>query len=143
MKKAGKLAIGEEPVGAACRARSAILVLTAENAAENTLRRAAHVAEGGKCPLLPLPLSKEDLGFALWRGACALLAVEDAGFAASLAEKLAAENADSPLHTEAAEKLKSMAARVNTRRREKRAHERNLAKGKSWQTRIPPRAKKT
>ena len=38
-KKAGKLEIGEEPVGAACRARQAKLVLLAADAAPNTFRR--------------------------------------------------------------------------------------------------------
>lgn len=38
-RKAGRLEIGEEPVGAACRARQARLVLLASDAAPNTCRR--------------------------------------------------------------------------------------------------------
>ena len=37
-KKAGRLEMGEEPVGAACRARQAKLVLLAQDAAPNTHR---------------------------------------------------------------------------------------------------------
>ena len=44
-KKAGRLEAGEEPVGAACRARQAKLVLIADDAAANTCRRAAHLAK--------------------------------------------------------------------------------------------------
>ena len=40
-RKAGRLEIGEEPVGAACRARQAKLVLLACDAASNTFRRAS------------------------------------------------------------------------------------------------------
>ena len=58
-KKAGRLEVGEEPVGAACRARQARLVLLAAVAAPNTPRRAAHsleilVHQGGKAALLRL-----------------------------------------------------------------------------------------
>ena len=38
-KKAGRLEIGEEPVGALCRARHARLILLASDAAPNTRRR--------------------------------------------------------------------------------------------------------
>ena len=41
-RKAGRLEAGEEPVGAACRARQARVILLAEDAAPNTVRRAAH-----------------------------------------------------------------------------------------------------
>ena len=45
-RKAGRLEIGEEPVGAVCRSRQARLVLLASDAAPNTCRRA---------PALPPP----------------------------------------------------------------------------------------
>ncbi len=46
-KKAGRLEIGEEPVGALCRARHARLILLASDAAPNTRRRCAHFGEIG------------------------------------------------------------------------------------------------
>ena len=49
-KKAGRLEVGEEPVGAAARARHAKLLLVASDAAANTRRRCAHFAEAGAVP---------------------------------------------------------------------------------------------
>ena len=46
-KKAGRLEIGEEPVGAAARAHQARVLLLAADAAPNTVRRAAHFGEAG------------------------------------------------------------------------------------------------
>ena len=46
-RKAGKVEVGEEPVGAVCRSRHARLVLLAVDAAPNTRRRAAHFGEAG------------------------------------------------------------------------------------------------
>ena len=89
-RKAGRLEIGEEPVGAVCRAWQARLVLLASDAAPNTCRRAAHFGEAGNVLWLEVPFTKAELGFALGRGSCAMLALTDAGFAASLTQKLAA-----------------------------------------------------
>ena len=47
-KKAGRLEIGEEPVGAAARAHQARVLLLAADAAPNTVRRGAPC--GSKCP---------------------------------------------------------------------------------------------
>ena len=87
-KKAGRLEIGEEPVGAAARARKARLILLAADAAPNTCR-AAHFGQAGQVLQLKLPATKEELGLALGRSSCAMLALTDKGFAASLAGKLA------------------------------------------------------
>ena len=88
-RKAGRAEVGEEPAGAACRARQAKLLLVAADAAENSVRRAAHFAEAGKTPWLKAPWGKGELGGAVGRSACAMLALTDAGLAAALAEKLA------------------------------------------------------
>lgn len=66
-KKAGRLEVGEEPVGALCRARQAKLVLLAADAAPNTCRRAAHFGQAGNVLWLALPFSKAELGLALGR----------------------------------------------------------------------------
>ena len=44
-KKAGKLEVGEEPVGAAARSKHARLILIASDAADNTRRRARHFGD--------------------------------------------------------------------------------------------------
>ena len=62
-KKAGRVEIGEEPVGAAARARDARLILLASDAADNTLRRARHFAEAGACLLTQIPATKDEVRF--------------------------------------------------------------------------------
>ena len=81
-RRAGRLALGDEPAGTACRAHKCRLLLLAGDAAGNTVRRAEHLAEAGRCPLVRLPWGKETLGAAVGRASCALLAVTDPGLAA-------------------------------------------------------------
>ena len=135
-RKAGRLEIGEEPVGAACRARQARLVLLASDAAPNTRRRSAPFGEIGNVLWLDVPATKAELGFALGRGSCAMLALTDAGFAASLTQKLAvrAPERDGP----AAQQLREKADRVLQRQREQRQHEKNLREGKKAPWAPPP-----
>ena len=138
-RKAGRLEIGEEPVGAVCRAHQARLVLLAADAAPNTRRRAAHFGQAGNVLFLELPHTKNELGFLFGRGSCAMLALTDAGLAASLAEKLALRD---PLrYGPAAEQLQQKADRMLQRQREKRQHEKNLREGKRkpWAAPPPPR----
>ena len=130
-RKAGRLEIGEEPVGAVCRARQARLVLLASDAAANTNRRAAHFGEAGNVLWLEVPYSKAELGFHLGRGSCAMLAITDAGFAAAVTEKLAAR--DPERYGPAAQQL---------RQKEKRQHEKNLQNGKKKPWAVPNSAQK-
>ena len=136
-RKAGRVEVGEEPAGAACRARQAKLLLVAADAADNSARRAAHFAEAGKVPWLKAPWDKGTMGGAVGRSACAMLALTDAGLAAALAEKLA--QAD-PEAAAAAEELSGRAARALQRQKEQRAHEKKLERmgRKPWAA--PPRA---
>ena len=131
-RKAGRVEVGEEPAGAACRARQAKLLLVAADAAENSVRRAAHFAEAGKTPWLKAPWGKGELGGAVGRSACAMLALTDAGLAAALAEKLA--RTDPETYGGAAETLTEKAARVLQRQKEQRAHEKKLERAgrKPW-----------
>ena len=48
-KKAGRVEIGEEPVGAAARARKARVILVAQDAGPSSQRRAFSFAETGTC----------------------------------------------------------------------------------------------
>lgn len=139
-KKAGRLEIGEEPVGAVCRARQAKLILVAGDAASNTCRRAAHFGEAGSVLWLSLPHTKEDLGFTLGRSSVAMLALTDIGFAASLVKKLAA--ADPEKYTAAAAALDTKAAKALQRQKEQRQHEKNLRQGKHKPWAPPPAPKK-
>ena len=138
-KKAGRLEIGEEPVGAACRSRQARLVLLAADAAPNTLRRAAHFGEAGSVPWLEVPFGKAQLGLALGRSSCAMAAFTDAGFAAAAVEKLAAR--DPERYGPAALQLRAKADRALQRQKEQRQHEKNLRQGKRkpWAPPPPPK----
>ena len=135
-KKAGRLEIGEEPVGAACRARQARLILLAADAAPNTCRRAAHFGEAGNVLWLETPFSKGELGFILGRSSCAMAALTDAGFSAAVVEKLAARDPDK--YGPAAVQLRTKADRVLQRQREQRQHEKNLRDGKKKHWAPPP-----
>lgn len=139
-RKAGRLEIGEEPVGAVCRARQARLVLLASDAASNTSRRAAHFGEAGNVLWLELPFTKEELGFHLGRGSCAMLALTDAGLAASITEKLSLR--DPERYGPAAQQLRQKADRVLQRQKEKRQHEKNLQNGKRKPWAVPNSAQK-
>ena len=88
--RAGRLVPGEEPAANACLSHKAQLVLAASDASEHTLRRARRACENGNALFLSLPLTKEELGSSLGWASCAVAAVTDTGFAASLLEKLAA-----------------------------------------------------
>ena len=136
-KKAGRLEIGEEPVAAAARARKARLILAAGDAADNTLRRAAHFGEIGNTKVLRVPYSKGELGWAVGRTSCAMLAFTDAGFASALAEKLAAR--DPETYAADAEELKTKADKMLQRQKEKRQHEKNLERGKKHPWAAPPK----
>ena len=134
--RAKRLEVGEEPAGAACRARDCRLLLLARDAADNTFRRALHFAGAGQCLWLSLPYTKEELGAAVGRTACAMAAVTDVGFAEAIAGKLAA--ADPEKYGQTAQQLQVKAQRAAQRRRERQAHEKNLRQGGKKR----PRAKK-
>ncbi len=137
-RKAGRVEAGEEPVGAACRARRARLILLAEDAAPNTRRRAAHFARTGSVPFLEAPFSKAEIGALLGRSSCAMLALTDPGFAAAALEKLAVR--DPERYAPAARTLREQADRVLQRQRERRRHEKNLREGKRKPRNAPPSA---
>lgn len=127
-KKAGRLEVGEEPVGGAARAHDARLILLASDAADNTVRRAKHFAEAGACLCASIPATKDELGRAVGRSQSAMLAVTDVGFAEAAAKKLAA--LDAARYGALAEKLSVKAARAAERKKEQARHDKNVRTGK-------------
>ena len=127
-QKAGRLAVGEEPTGAAARARDARLILVAADAAENSVRRVRHFADAGQCLWCRIGADKDALGRAVGRSSCAMLAVTDIGFAEAIVKKLAA--LDPERYAPAAERLEIKARRAAQRRAEQAQHEKNLRRGK-------------
>lgn len=120
--RAGRLAVGEEPVGAACRARDCRLLLLASDAADNTVRRAERFAQAGQCLAVTLPCSREELGAAVGRGFCAMAAVTDTGLAGAIAQRLAQR--DPERYGETARRLEVKARRADQRRQAQRSRDR-------------------
>ena len=126
--KAGRVEIGEEPVGSAARAKKARIILVAGDAAASSVRRAMGFASVGSCLCLIVPATKEELGRALGRTSCAMAAVTDIGFADAVAKKLAA--LDPEKFGSAAERMAVKAQRARERKLEQLAHEKNVRTGK-------------
>ncbi len=126
--RAGAVAVGEEPVGAAARSKKARVIFTARDAAASSVRRAYSFAQAGSCLCLPFPANKDAFGRALGRTSVAMCAVTDIGFAQSLVNKLAA--ADPDAYAPAAEALAVKARRARERKEEQLQHEKNLRRGK-------------
>lgn len=133
--RAGRLEVGDEAAGDACRYKRCRLLLLASDAGEGAQRRAMHFAEEGQCLLVELPCAKEELGAALGRKSCAMAALTDLGLAGAVAEKLAA--ADRETYGETARRLRLKADRAS-QRRERAAGEKQPGGGK----RPPVRYKK-
>ena len=87
-RRARLLEVGEEPVGIACRAGHARLLLIAQDAADHTFRRARSFCRSGKPPYICAPFSKEALGSALGCNSCALCAFTDAPMALAFLQAL-------------------------------------------------------
>ena len=116
-RKAGKVEVGDEPVSIAARTHKARLILLAADAADNTRRRGSGLGQTGNCPALTLPLTKAELGGAVGRESCALLALTDVGLAAAVTKKLTA--LDATAYGEANQHLEFKAQKALRRRREK------------------------
>ena len=127
-KKAGRVEIGEEPVGAAARAKKARVILVAQDAGPSSQRRAFSFAETGACLCLTVPADKDALGRSLGRTSVAMCAVTEIGFAGAVVKKLAAM--DPERYGAAAAQLDGKAQRAMERRAEELRHEKNLRQGK-------------
>lgn len=126
--KAGRVEVGEEPVGAAARAKKARVIFVAQDAAPSSVRRAQSFARTGSTLCVTLPADKDALGRSLGRSSVAMCAVTDIGFAESLVKKLAA--LDSETYQDAADTLAIKAKRARERKEEQLRHEKNLRQGK-------------
>ena len=125
-RKAGKLELGEEPVGAAARAQHARLVVVASDASDHTWRRAKSFVAGTSQECVRLSYTKDDLGAAIGRQELAVAALTDPAMALAFLKALP----DPERHTEAIQNLDKRSARIAQRRREEKAHRRNKRFGK-------------
>ena len=127
--KAGRVEVGEEPVGAAARAKKARVIFVAQDAAPSSVRRAQSFARTGSTLCVTLPVDKDALGRSLGRSSVAMCAVTDIGFAESLVKKLAA--LDGGAYQEAADTLAVKARRARERKEERLQHEKNLRRAET------------
>lgn len=126
-RKAGKVELGEEAVAIAARHHKARVILFASDAADNTLRRRGSLSEQGSCPAVVLPLTKAELGGAMGRNACAVLALTDVGLAAAVMKKLPQEE-----YGDMTGRLERRAEKTYRRRKAQREKAKAQAKGKPW-----------
>ena len=125
-RKAGKIELGEEPVGSAARAQHARLVVVAKDASDHTWRRAKSFVAGTNQVILRLPYTKDDLGAAVGRQELAIGALTDPAMALAFVKALP----DPEQHTEVIDNLSKRTQRIAQRRREEKAHRRNKRSGK-------------
>jgi ribosomal protein L7Ae-like RNA K-turn-binding protein len=86
-RRAKKLVIGAEVTEESVRCGKSRLVLHAADASPNSLKRVRRAAQEQNVPVLCAGSGKEELSHALGR-LCAVLSVEDEGFAKKLREMI-------------------------------------------------------
>ncbi len=125
-KKAGRIAVGEEAVGAAAGAGRAWRLRGAGDAPAGTLRRARNLVAGSGRPLAVVPFTKEELGTALGKTVVSLAALTDPALALAFLQALE----DPQQYAAALEDLTNRTKRVRQRQAEEKAHQKNLRLGK-------------
>ena len=125
-RKAGKVELGEEPVGAAARAQHARLVIVAQDAGDHSWRRAKSFVAGTGQVCIRVPYTKDDLGRSIGRTALAMAAFTDPALALAFVKALP-EEAACP---DAEELLQKQTERIRQRQQESKAHKKNVRFGK-------------
>lgn len=125
-RKAGRIELGEEPVGAAARSRKARLVIVAEDAGDHTWRRAKSFVAGSDQLCMKVPFSKDAVGMAIGRTSLAIAAFTDPALALAFVKALPQQER----YSRELEALDVRSQRLRQRRQETAAHEKNVRKGK-------------
>ena len=125
-RKAGRIELGEEPVGAAARAQHARLVIVAQDASDHTWRRAKSFVAGTQQQCIKAPYSKDLMGQAVGRTSLAIAAFTDPALALAFVNALA----EPEKYRQELESLEKRTARVQQRQAEAKAHLRNRQRGK-------------
>ena len=123
-RKAGRVELGEEPVGAAARAGKAYLVTVASDASDHSWRRALSYVSGTDQQCIRLKQTKDELGQAIGRSSLAMAAFTDPALALAFAKGM--EKPDPKVVAA----LEAKSLRAEKRRKEAKAHQRNVRKGK-------------
>ena len=125
-RKAGRIELGEEPVGAVARAQKARLLVVAQDSSDHTWRRAKSFVAGTDQQCVKVPYTKAQLSEAIGRQELALAAITDPALALAFLKALE----DPEKYKEALQSLEVRTKRVMTRQAEARAHEKNVKKGR-------------
>ena len=125
-RKAGRIELGEEPVGDAARAQHARLVVVAQDASDHTWRRAKSFVAGTEQQCVKAPFTKDQLGQAVGRTSLAIGAFTDPALALAFLKAL--EQPET--YRQAMEDLERRSKRIRQRQTEAKAHLRNKQRGK-------------
>ena len=125
-RKAGRIELGEEPVGAAARAQHARLVVVANDAGDHTWRRAKSFVAGTDQQCLKVPFTKDEMGMVTGRNALAIAAFTDPAMALAFVKALGQPEQNKEL----LESLDKRTQRIRQRQKEAKAHERNKQLGR-------------
>ena len=125
-RKAGRIELGEEPVGGAARAGKACLVVVAADAGDHTWRRAKSFVAGTNQVAVKLPFSKDEMGMVTGRTSLAIVAFTDPAMALACLKSLPQQEK----YSEELEALENRTKRVRQRQQEAKAHEKNKRVGK-------------
>ena len=126
-RKAGRIELGEEPVGGAARAMKACLVAVASDAGDHTWRRAKSFVAGTKQVAVKVPFSKDHMGQAVGRESLAIAAFTDPAIALAFLKALPQQE----IYSEQLQALEDRTRRVRQRQQEAKAHEKNKRVGKT------------
>lgn len=125
-RKAGLIALGEEPVGAEARAQHARLVVVAEDASDHTWRRALSYVSGTGQECIRIPFTKDEMGFSIGRTSLAIAAFTDPAMALAFVKALGQPEK----YQAVLENLERRTKRVQQRQKEAKAHLRNKQRRK-------------
>jgi len=120
-RKAGRIELGEEPVGASARAQKARLVMVASDASDHTWRRAKSFVAGTTQQCVKLPYTKDEMGMAVGRTSLAIAALTDPAMALAFLKALG----DPEKYQQAMEDLQNRTKRIRQRQTEEKARQRN------------------
>lgn len=131
-RKAGRVELGEEPVGAAARALHACLIVVASDASDHTWRRALSFTEGTSQQCLRVPFDKDRLGQTTGRTSLAIAAFTDPALALAFVQALEDPEKYGPV----LQALENRTQRLRQRQKEAKAHEKNKKAGKTRHTAV-------
>ena len=126
-RKAGRIELGEEPVGGAARAQHARLVVVARDASDHTWRRAKSFVAGTAQICIRVPFSKDEMGQAVGRSSLAIGCFTDPALALAFIKALE----DQDRYAAEIEALTKRTKRVQQRQAEQKAHQKNKRLGRA------------